>query len=559
MSSPNSPAPSPDSDRPLVTRGQNALFVLPHDWASIAEFLAPLIERVDADSPDVQVAIATADAEAAAAVIAASARLIGDRPIRVLAATSIPRAARLAKLRPPHVLAGTPAALVGLLRASSVKLDGLRAVCIAWADELLARDEGASLETLMSEVPKDAPRTIVTSVVTPPVDELVERYARRARREVTRIPEGREPIALEYVLGSATARLTTLRRLLDEIDPASALVFARDEESRIGVRDQLHALGYAEDGDVRCGVAAAPGTELAVLYDLPASHEELREAVAGARRTIALIRPRQLESLRAVSLDGALRPHVLPEPVAASRARDASTLSQLRQILDAGGASRELLSLEPLLDDFDGAEVAAAALKLLEQERAAQRARVEEQERAARIDGTRAERPQSGERPEAMVSLFASVGAREGVRPADLVGMITSKAGVAGSDVGRIDIRESHSTIEVASGVADQVIDRASGTIVKGRRALLKRDERPHREERPSREGRPGGGRGDRPFREGRPGRDDRPRRDDRPARREYARRDDRSGDRQGHRPAASSRDDRPKRGPRGPRSSPRP
>src|SRR5690242_2361387 len=30
-----------------VTRGQNAVYVMPHDWASIAQFLAPLLERVE--------------------------------------------------------------------------------------------------------------------------------------------------------------------------------------------------------------------------------------------------------------------------------------------------------------------------------------------------------------------------------------------------------------------------------------------------------------------------------------------------------------------------------
>lgn len=552
---------SAERELPPVSRSQNAFLVLPHDWASIAEFLAPLIERIDPEAPDVQVVIATADAEVAAAVIAASARLIGDRPIGVLAATSSARAARLVKIRPPHVVAGTPSTLVGLLRASAIKLDALRAMCIAWADELLARDESASLETLMAEIPKDAPRMIVTSVATPAVDELVERYARRARREVARGPEGREPIGLEYVLSSMTARPTTLRRLLDEIDPPSALVFARDADSRVSVRDQLRALGYGDEGDVRCGVAAPPETALTVLYDLPATHEELREAVSGARRAIALVRPRQLESLRALALGGALKPHVLPEAVAASRARDASILGQLRQILDSGAASRELLSLEPLLEDFDGAEVAAAALKLLEQERATQRARAAEQEKVASREGANAERSSGAPRESSgpMVSLFASVGAREGVRPADLVGMITSKAGVAGSDVGRVDIRESHSTIEVASGLADQIIDRASGTIVKGRRALLKRDEKPAR--RDSRDERPGhrGPREERPFRGGSGG--DRPfgrgSRDDRPPRRDGARREGRPAGPPRHRSADRPGDDRP-RGPRGPRSSPR-
>ena len=461
-----------------VSRGQNVLFILPHDWASIAEFLAPLVERVDVGSPDVQVVIATADAESAAEVIAASVRLIGDRPIRVLAATSAERAARLARLRPPHVVAGTPAVLLALLKASAVKLEGLRAIAIVWADELAARDESASLEALMADVPKDAARTVVTSVVTPAVDALVERYARRARREASHVPEGREPIALEYVLVASAARQPILRRLLDEIDPPTALIFAREKDSAADVSVQLHALGYGDEEAVKSGLAAAAGTSLVVLYDLPASHEELREAVSGASRRIALIQPRQLDSLRALSLNGALTPHRLPEAADASREREAAVHAQLRQLLEAGGAPRELLSLEPLLERYDGAEVAAAALRLLEQERLAHRSRSAQAERVA--SSPRVANADSGhagaDRTEPMVSLFVSAGARDGVTPRDIVGLLTSKAGIAGTDVGRVDIRESHSTVEVASRVADQVIERASGATVKGRRALIRRD-----------------------------------------------------------------------------------
>jgi hypothetical protein len=42
-----------------VTRGQNAVYVMPHDWASIAQFLGPLLDRVDDAVREVQVVIIT--------------------------------------------------------------------------------------------------------------------------------------------------------------------------------------------------------------------------------------------------------------------------------------------------------------------------------------------------------------------------------------------------------------------------------------------------------------------------------------------------------------------
>jgi ATP-dependent RNA helicase DeaD len=284
-----------------VTQGQNAVYVMPHDWASIAQFLGPLLERVDDAMREVQLLVITSDAEVAAAVTAAAVKLTSGRDIGIVAVTSAKRAARLIKIKPAQVIAGPPDTLVELLKSAVIKLDGVRFVCVAWADELLTQGATAALETVMTEAPKDSGRTIVTAELTPAIEELLERYARRARRVIAPIAETDQPIPVQYVTVSAHSRLASLRRLLDETDPPSALVFVRDGASRVEVADLLTALGYSgEDSAIRVGLAAAPGTDTVVLFDLPASREELREAAGSAKRTIALIQPRQLGSLRAL-------------------------------------------------------------------------------------------------------------------------------------------------------------------------------------------------------------------------------------------------------------------
>ena len=57
--------------------------------------------------------------------------------------------------------------------------------------------------------------------------------------------------------------------------------------------------------------------------------------------------------IRVVALDG---------PQARAASREATTRARLREILASGEFGRELATLAPLLDEFDGSEVAAAAL-----------------------------------------------------------------------------------------------------------------------------------------------------------------------------------------------------
>ena len=89
-----------------VARSQNVVYVMPHDWASMARFLEPLVERIDESRPELQLVVIAADTESAAALSGAAVRTFAGRPIQVVAATSSTRAARLLKLRPAQMVVG---------------------------------------------------------------------------------------------------------------------------------------------------------------------------------------------------------------------------------------------------------------------------------------------------------------------------------------------------------------------------------------------------------------------------------------------------------------------
>jgi ATP-dependent RNA helicase DeaD len=100
--------------------------------------------------------------------------------------------------------------------------------------------------------------------------------------------------------------------------------------------------------------------------------------------------------------------------------------------------------------------------------------------------------------PASMVRLFIGVGSRENVRPSDLVGAIANQGGISSAELGRVDIRDSHSIVEVAAHVAETVIEKVNGVSIKGRRAVVRRDKEPGDARRPPR---PSGGRDRRPPR----------------------------------------------------------
>ena len=511
---------------------QGTIVVRPHDEDGIGQVVGPVLQRIDASASTLQAIIITADADDALGF--ARRAVVSPTGVTILPATGESRALRLLRRGSTRVIAGPASTLVALMRHSALKLEDVRHVVIAWADAILSADEGDALEMLMAEMPKDAARALVTSQLTPSVEALAERYFRRAHR-LTQPPtaDGLTPVVISYVTVTLLSRPAALRRVLDEIDPPSAAIFVRDEAAANEARVTLRELGYdADDPNITVTSGAAPAdVSLIVLYDIPQTPEQLRSVVgAGTPRVVAFARPRELDRLGAIA---GLAPTPLPAREATARARRAEDAlrDELRAEMRRGTPDRQVVALEPLLDEFDAIAIAGAALRLLE--------RTRERAAVATLAATTASTA-AATRPPAFTRLFMTVGTRDNIGPGDLVGMITAEAGITSAQIGKIDIRDNHSLVEVAAPVAEQVAARISGSAVKGRR-IVARLERT-RDERTSRDG------------DAKPrGREDRPRgRDDRPHGGFDRPRPRPGGDREGRPPGRGSSDRGPsERGPR--------
>jgi ATP-dependent RNA helicase DeaD len=391
-------------------RSQNVVHTLPRSMASVPRFLTGPLERLDASAGTTQLLVVTADADTAVALAEAVLRMTGPAGIELIPVTSARRASRLMAGRPVLAIAGAPRDLRDLVRGSHIKLDSIKSVVLAWADEILAGDSDdiEALEAIMSELPKESARIVVTSRSEGRVNAFAERYLRRALREVESDDAAGAAVPLNYVTVSATSRGTSLRRLLDDLDPPSAAIVVNSDESEAEASRTLKLLGYGKDsssvqitrGDV------APSTNAVIFFEPPATRAVLAAAsAAGAVTIVTLVEPRELDEVKRISGNQA-KPFTLSAPGNAARERDVAIRRELTYALESGVASRELLALEPLLDRFDGIEIAAAALRMLEKERGLRQlaqAEVRQAQAAPREERPsfdRSARPDRGERPD---------------------------------------------------------------------------------------------------------------------------------------------------------------
>jgi ATP-dependent RNA helicase DeaD len=128
---------------------------------------------------------------------------------------------------------------------------------------------------------------------------------------------------------------------------------------------------------------------------------------------------------------------------------------RLRARLIEGQLDAELLAVGPLLDEFDPALVAAAALALRD---------------AAPVPAE----PDIG----GWTRIRVSAGRREGIRPGDLVGALVNEVGLPRTAVGRIELHDGFALVEIAAADADRAARGLTGTALRGRRVTARLERR---------------------------------------------------------------------------------
>jgi hypothetical protein len=428
---------------PVIARGHNLAILVPPVPAAAVPYLLAIPEG----RPTF---VVTADRDRAAALAAALPR--GPS----VAVTGLARAQRrLASEPPAFLLASAPDALE-LLTRSALKAAPFRTIVFAWPEQL---DEPGheALESMMAETTRDAQRMILTAVAGPDVEALIDRYAMKA------MTFGFPPAEVEAptpTLGPASfviarpAELETLRlRILDALDPA------HDEDVTIAPcpvsRDAARALA----------TAAADG----------------REAPS---RLVFVLEPSQLTWLR--GLFAPLTPLRLATALDVLEQRAEAIRARLARTLQSENLDRELFLIGPLLNRFDPAEVAAAALRLAEASHPAPGAA----DLLAAPPGPAPEAADASRLP-TWAKLWIGVGRKDNVGPGDVLGAIVGETKLPADQVGRIEVRDLFCLVEVRSEVAEQVVRALTGTTLRGRRITARVDRgrgRPHAP-RPPRKG----------------------------------------------------------------------
>jgi len=310
---------------------------------------------------------------------------------------------------PPHVVVGTPGRILDHLERQNLEFSALRTLVLDEADRMLDMGFSEAIADVVAQVPAKR-QTLFFSATFPAAIRTMSKRLQQDALQVTveAAPESAEIEQLFFEVAPA-AKLDTLVQLLHRYQPESALVFCH---TRADTRDVAKRL--AERG-----------------YSVLALHGELEQR----ERDEVLLRFANQSCSILVATDVAARGldiKGLPAVIAWELPKDPD--QHVHRIGRTGRAGQKGLALN--------------LCSRSERERAE---RIEEHLKI-RATWMRIE-PVSGELPAPkrppMVTLMIEGGRQQKLRPGDLLGALTGDIGLAGTDVGKIDLHPTRTYVAI--------------------------------------------------------------------------------------------------------------
>ena len=457
---------------PIIRRGNNVVAHAGPGAGTLITYGAALLDRLEpsAGQPRALVLVPTADsAKRLAESLARVAQATGHQVASLGAPWVLPERA--------DVLFATPPDLLIAARADAVDLGDVQALVIDSASLIQHTSGLQDVELLLEYVPRDGQRVVVSLPVTAEVSDFVGRHVKRAihvppqavepDQEGPRRGEVRFRIVDEP---KEEAALALAAELLQGSETRHLVLFCRSEDCAADVGDFLTLHGFLAgppgqaDAPVWLAVdelAALHALESAedvavVSYDVPAGPDSLDRRHGAGRGGLVLLLARELAHLRDVARRTGYR--IAPQPPLPQHRLPgdlAGTVETLERVIAEEDLAPYLLLIDTVFSEQDPTELAAAALALL---------------RRKHPMAPRAPQSTPAARPTpAYVRLFISLGERDQVAKKDLVGAITGESGIDGSQIGKIEVKDTLSLVEVEEAVAQKVIRALNGTTIRGR------------------------------------------------------------------------------------------
>jgi ATP-dependent RNA helicase DeaD len=437
-----------------------------------------------------------------------------------------------------HVVVGTPGRVIDHMNRGTLKLSGLTLLVLDEADEMLRMGFIDAVESILEQTPPLRQVALFSATIPAPIRRIAAKHLRTPVEVTIKSKTSTATnIRQRYWMVSGMHKLDALTRILEAETFDGMLVFTRTKQSTVELAEKLEARGFAAaplNGDIaqplrertvarlKAGQidilvatdVAARGLDVerighVVNYDVPYDTESYvhrigRTGRAGRKgEAILFIAPRERNMLRAIerATRQVIEPMNLPSVDAVNTLRITKFKQRITETIARGDSNLYRPVLEQLETESGMAliDIAAALASLSqgstplllaqkaerpvdalppkrERDSSREETRSAPHERPAGRDqdARREERPRKSG-PAQMETFRIEVGSVHGIKPGNIVGAIANEADIEGVHIGRVDIREDHSYVDLPEGMPKEIFKQLQKVRVAGRELRISR------------------------------------------------------------------------------------
>lgn len=519
------PSPIQAATIPYVLAGRDVLGQAQTGTGKTAAFALPALSNIDFNQTTPQVLVLAPTRELAIQVAEAFqtyARYIPNFHVLPIYGGQSYGPQLSALRRGVHVVVGTPGRVIDHLDKGSLDLSQLKTLVLDEADEMLRMGFIDDVERILKETPATRQTALFSATMPSAIKRIAQTYLNNPAEVTIAAKTGTaDNIRQRYWMVSGIHKLDALTRILEAESFDGMIIFARTKLGTEELAAKLSARGFSvaaingdvqqqqrerniqqlKDGKIDILVAtdvAARGIDVArishvVNYDVPHDPESYTHRIGRTGRAgrsgeaILFITPREKHLLKVIerATRQPVSPLELPTVQDVNNVRVARFKQKITDILAQGG----LEEFSSLIEDYErehnipAIEIAAALAKmargntplLLDKNKKA--AADESWERPERNVGSnvrfeRERAPQREYQPRTaevgMQTYRIAVGHEHGVKPGNIVGAIANEANIESKYIGRIDIRNEYSLLDLPSDLSPETIEHLRGVRVAG-------------------------------------------------------------------------------------------
>lgn len=533
------PSPIQAQIIPHILAGRDVLGQAQTGTGKTAAFALPLLSRLDLSGREPRVLVLVPTRELAIQVAEAfqryAAHLKGLHVLPIYGGQGYDVQLRQLK-RGVHVVVGTPGRVMDHMRRGTLKLESLDCLVLDEADEMLRMGFIDDVTWILERTPAGRQVALFSATLPKPIRQIARQHMREPEEITIRLRTvTAETIHQRYWVVNGPDKLDALTRILEAEPFEGMIVFVRTKTATAILAEKLEARGYDSaplNGDIsqsqrertverlKSGKldilvatdVAARGLDVdrvshVINFDIPYDSESYIHRIGRTGRmgrvgeAILFVAPRERRMLRAIERTTNQKIEMLSMPSA--EAINDRRIERFKQRITDTLAAEDLDIFLRMVEQYQAEnqapllEVAAALAKLVQGDRPlllpldppALKTFSTRNARERRREPPKFQRGRKAFHGDADMKHFRiEVGSADGVQAGNIVGAIANEAGLDSKQIGRIEIFEFYSSVDLPADLPRPILNHLKNVWVAGRQLHIHPMAGTHKRREPARQ-----------------------------------------------------------------------